>query len=125
MKNHKKFVKEIEKNGLRDTLVYFNRIGDKLFAANSIAIGGYFAFYALSEVSIFCLIIPIINLILLLFVELLMLKKSRFEANYRNEPMLDVEDRYRLYIKRANNSQYFTFFTSAAVYIILFIIIFA
>jgi hypothetical protein len=81
------FDKTAEK-GQENILRYFNRIHDKLFMFNNILIAGYFALSQFDiNVSIKTIIIPIINLVYLIFLEYKMMELSRSEANVKNIPI--------------------------------------
>ncbi|SJZ32047.1 hypothetical protein [Sediminibacterium ginsengisoli] len=80
-----------EEEGLKNTLKHFDRIHDKLFTFNNILIAGYFALSKLEkEISLSTILIPIANLMLLLFVEYRMMEKSRFESDIRKKPFADI-----------------------------------
>ena len=83
--------KEIEKtmasmekkayDGTRDILKYFDRIHDKLFTFNNIMIVGFFTLSKLkNNVPIELIFVPLINLVILIYIEYKMMQKSRFEA---------------------------------------------
>jgi len=83
--------KEIEKtmasmekkayDGTRDILKYFDRIHDKLFTFNNIMIVGFFTLSKLKDnVPIELIFVPLINLVILIYIEYKMMQKSRFEA---------------------------------------------
>jgi len=77
--------KKTEEEGLKNTLKHFDRIHDKLFNFNNILIAGYFALSKITkEISLTTILIPIVNLIVLLFIEYKMMEKSRFESNIIN-----------------------------------------
>lgn len=118
MQEHNKFVKNLEEKGLKDTQMYFNRINDKLFGINNMALAGYFALCAIYNLPKGFILIPVTNLIFLFLVEHRMLKKCRFEANYSKELITDI-DKYGRWIKNANQFSYITIFTTAVVLILL------
>ena len=72
--------KEQEKQGLRDILRYYDRIHDKLFSFNNMLIAGYFVIIALpnSPTSPWWILLPIFNMLNLVFVDYEMMEKSRF-----------------------------------------------
>lgn len=78
-KIYEKFEKA-EEEGIKNILLYFNRIHDKLFSLNNILIAGYFALYRFFDsFSVYGTIIPIVNLIILLGIEYRMMERSRFQ----------------------------------------------
>ena len=83
-----------EKQGQKNILHYFDRIHDKLFTFNNILIAGYFALSQFDiNVSIKTIIIPIINLVYLIYLEYRMMALSRTESNIKNIPLNDLEKR--------------------------------
>lgn len=78
-----KFEKKIEKikeDAGKNILSHFNRIHDRLFTSNNIFIAGYFTLSRIqSDISILVIIVPLLNLIFLIFIEYLMMEKSRKE----------------------------------------------
>lgn len=68
-------------DGTRDILKYFDRIHDKLFTFNNIMIVGFFTLSKLkNNVPIELIFVPLINLMILIYIEYKMMQKSRFEA---------------------------------------------
>lgn len=68
-------------DGTRDILKYFDRIHDKLFTFNNIMIVGFFTISKLkNSVPIELIFVPLINLVILIYIEYKMMEKSRFEA---------------------------------------------
>ena len=79
--------KKTEEEGLKNMLKHFDRIHDKLFNFNNILIAGYFALSKITkEISLATILIPIANLIVLLFIEYKMMEKSRFESEITSKP---------------------------------------
>ena len=69
-------------DGTRDTLKYFDRIHDKLFTFNNIMIAGFLAIAKLKEnVPMELILVPIANLIIIIYIEYKMMEKSRMESN--------------------------------------------
>ena len=84
-------LKRIEEEGLKNSLKHFDRIHDKLFTFNNILIAGYFALSKLeNKISISTILIPIANLIILLFIEYSMMGKSRFESEITKRPVTQI-----------------------------------
>ena len=73
-------LKEQEKQGSRDILRYYDRIHDKLFSFNNMLIAGYFVIIAMpnSQTSPWWILLPIFNMLNLVFVDYEMMQKSRF-----------------------------------------------
>ncbi|MCT4636843.1 MAG: hypothetical protein N4A72_03955 [Bacteroidales bacterium] len=105
-KTHDRFMM-YERDGIQNTLKYFDRIHDKLFAFNNILIAGYFALSQVFEsFSVYGIIIPLLNLALLIFIEYRMMKKSRFESEITKKIPSEIDkngfsisktNRYSLY----------------------------
>ena len=78
-----KFEKKVEKikeDAGKNILNHFNRIHDRLFTSNNIFIAGYFALSRVQpNINILVIIVPLFNLIFLIFIEYLMMEKSRKE----------------------------------------------
>ena len=84
--------KKTEDEGLKNLLKHFDRLHDKLFTFNNILIAGYFALSKIeNEISVATVLIPIGNLVILLFVECRMIQKSRFEAQITTRPMNEIQ----------------------------------
>lgn len=85
-------IKKTEEEGLKNALKHFDRIHDKLFSFNNIMIAGYFALAKIvNEISDFLVLIPIANLIVLLWIEYSMLQKSRFEASIASQTPIAIK----------------------------------
>lgn len=84
--------KEQEKQGQRDILRYYDRIHDKLFSFNNMLIAGYFVIIAMpnSTMSPWWMILPIINMLHLVFVDYEMMEKSRFDSNIMNKSEKEI-----------------------------------
>lgn len=68
-------------DGVRDIFKYFDRINDKLFTFNNILIAGFFAIGKLKDgIPMWLIIIPILNLGFFIFIEYMIMEKSRMEA---------------------------------------------
>lgn len=83
---------EQEKQGQRDVLRYYDRIHDKLFSFNNMLIAGYFVIIAMpnSTMSPWWMILPIINMLHLVFVDYEMMEKSRFDSNIMNKSEKEI-----------------------------------
>jgi len=87
-------------DGVRDIFKYFDRINDKLFNFNNILIAGFFAIAKLkNDVTMWLIIIPIVNLGFFIFIEYMIMEKSRMEAFILES--FD-ESKYRKNINRTN-----------------------
>lgn len=118
-------IRKTEEEGLKNILRYFDRIHDKLFAFNNILIAGYFALSKTdSTVPVISILVPIGNLIFLLFIEYRMMEKSRFEAQITKHPMSEIK-KYGKSIKVTNLYSLLTIGTTAIVTgVFLFYLIF-
>ena len=77
-----KKIEKIKEDAVKNILSHFNRINDKLFTFNNILIGGYFALSRIEDdINIKVILVPLLNLIFLIFLEYLMMEKSRKEAS--------------------------------------------
>lgn len=77
-------------DGTRDTLKYFDRILHKLFSFNNIMIAVFLAIAKLKEnVPMELILIPIANLIIIIYMEYKMMEKSRMESNILNYFRID------------------------------------
>lgn len=84
--------------GKKNILKYFDRIHDKLFTFNNIMIAGFFALSKIeTEISIKYILIPITNLIFLIYIEYRMMELSRIESNVKEIPFRDLQK--KLYSK--------------------------
>ena len=94
---------EIE--GGKNTLKYFDRIHDKLFAFNNILIAGFFTLSSIqNSISVKTILIPIINLCILVYIEYQMMEKSRFESSIKTQ----VFDKYDSHGKRINRTNLYS-----------------
>jgi hypothetical protein len=114
--------KEQEKQGQRDILRYYDRIHDKLFSFNNMLIAGYFVIIAMpnSTMSPWWMILPIINMLHLVFVDYEMMEKSRFDSNIMNKSEKEIYQ----YGKRISKTTLRSLFTiiSTLITTIIFLI---
>ncbi|MDK2773293.1 MAG: hypothetical protein KYX68_13895 [Flavobacterium sp.] len=90
-----KKIAKIKEEAGKNILSHFNRIHDKLFTSNNIFIAGYFALSRVQpNTSLLIVIVPLINLVFLIFIEYLMMEKSRKEYDVES---LDIDDFIRLF----------------------------
>lgn len=81
-----------EEEGIKNTLKHFDRIHDKLFSINTMFIAGFFALIKFSEnVSTMTILIPVLNMIYLIWIEYRMMEKSRFEADIKNKTADEIQ----------------------------------
>jgi hypothetical protein len=101
-------LKQYQFEGVKNILKHFDRIHDKLFNFNNILIVGYFTLSKIyNSISIFNILIPICNLLILIYVEYRMMEKSRFDATIFTIPMDNLKD----YRKRNNITNLFSLFS--------------
>lgn len=114
--------KEQEKQGQRDILRYYDRIHDKLFSFNNMLIAGYFVIIAMpnSTINPWWMILPVINMLLLVFVDYEMMEKSRFESDIMNKSNKEI-CQYGKKISKTTFRSLFTFFSTLAITIIFII----
>lgn len=91
--------------GSKNILKYFDRIHDKLFNFNNILIVGYFALSKVyDKMSLLSILIPLCNLMLLIYIEYRMMEKSRFESKIMDQSSSTIDK----YGKRINNTNLFS-----------------
>ena len=106
-------------DGVRDIFKYFDRINDKLFNYNNILIAGFFAVGKLkNDVPMWLIIIPIFNLAFFIYIEYMIMEKSRMES-YILENF--DEERYRKNIDKTNLYSLLMIFTTLIVTIFFLI----
>jgi len=94
-----------EEEGVKNVLKHFDRIHDKLFTANNILIAGYFVLAKFeSDVPLWTILIPFVNLAFLIILEIKMMGKSRFESEIRKKSKSEIE-------KWGNKITYITFYS--------------
>ena len=82
VENFLKKIDKIKEDAEKNVLNHFNRMHDKLFVFNNILIAGYFALSRIeTTINKTVIIIPLINLVFLIFIEYLMMEKSRKETS--------------------------------------------
>ncbi|MCT3817844.1 hypothetical protein HZQ56_18050 [Elizabethkingia anophelis] len=114
IENTKASLEKKSYDGTRDVLKYFDRIHDKLFTFNNIMIAGFFAIAKIKDnVPMALILVPIINLIVIIFIEYKMMEKSRMEANIL-EDNFNI-DKHGKAISNTNNYSLLTIFTTAIV----------
>ncbi len=87
-----KEMKDIEKEGIKNTLKYFDRIHDKLFTLNNMFIAAYFVIIIIpnSNISTWLFLVPIFNMLFLLYIDYRLLKRSRFQSVFKSKNSEDV-----------------------------------
>lgn len=117
-----KILSSLEKkayDGVRDIFKYFDRINDKLFNYNNILIAGFFTIGKLkNDVPMWLIIIPIFNLAFFIYIEYMIMEKSRMES-YILESF--DEEKYRKNINKTNLYSLLTIFTTLIVTIFFLI----
>ena len=107
-----------EEEGVKNTLKYFDRIHDKVFKFNNILIGGYFFLAGFdASSSYYMLLVPIVNLIIIVYIEYRMMEKSRFEASIKSMPSNAIT-KYGKTIDRTNQYSLVILSTTAIVTLI-------
>jgi hypothetical protein len=85
---HNKIVEEGQKNIIK----YFDRIHDKLFNFNNIIIAGFFALSKIENtVPLWTILVPIINLMFLVYIEYRMMETGRFAANSGDKTLDEIK----------------------------------
>ena len=108
-------IRKTEEEGLKNILKHFDRIHDKLFSFNNILIAGYFAVSKLeNKLAIEYILIPIANLVFLIYIEYRMLEKSRLESKITK---VEQSDRDRLG-DMISNTNLFSFLSILTTFIV-------
>jgi len=111
---------ETEEQGKKNILKYFDRIHDKLFTFNNIMIAGFFALSKLDNpINIKNILIPIGNLIIILYIEYRMMELSRTEASIKKIPVNELKQRLYSKYGKVTNLSLLSISTTAIVTIIL------
>lgn len=85
-------MKKTEEEGLKNVLKHFDRIHDKLFSINTMFIAGFFALIKISDnISTSTIMIPVINMIYLIWIEYRMMEKSRFESSIKSKTREEID----------------------------------
>jgi hypothetical protein len=111
-------MRKTEEEGVKSVLKYFDRIHDKLFSFNNIMIAGFFALSQFNySVPLYLILIPIINLVILIFIEYRMMKKSRLDASIMSKDINQISQ-IGLVIRNTNLYSLLTIITTTVVGII-------
>ncbi|MBU2973174.1 hypothetical protein [Zobellia sp. B3R18] len=109
--NNRKF----EEEGSKNILKYFDRIHDKLFSYNNILIAGFFGLSKLVDsIPVITILIPISNLIFLIYLEYRMMEKSRFESNITNKK----PDEIKMYGKSIKNTNFLSLLSMFTTFVV-------
>lgn len=113
--------KEQEKQGLRDILRYYDRIHDKLFSFNNMLIAGYFVIIAMpnSQTNPWWILLPIFNMLNLVFVDYEMMEKSRFESAIMSKSQKEIQN----HGKRTSKTTWRSLFTIISTLIVTFVFV--
>ena len=113
--------KEQEKQGLRDILRYYDRIHDKLFSFNNMLIAGYFVIIAMpnSQTNPWWILLPIFNMLNLVFVDYEMMEKSRFESAIMRKSQKEIQN----HGKRISKTTWRSLFTIISTLIVTFVFV--
>jgi len=115
LKQIDKNIKRTEEEGLKNILKYFDRIHDKLFMVNNILIAGFFALSKIeSSTSVKTILIPITNMMFLIYIEYRMMEKSRYESEITKQPIEGFEEHGKS-VTRTNLYSLLTIFTTLTV----------
>lgn len=113
--------KEQEKQGLHDILRYYDRIHDKLFSFNNMLIAGYFVIIAMpdSQTNPWWILLPIFNMLNLVFVDYEMMEKSRFESAIMSKSQKEIQN----HGKRISKTTWRSLFTIISTLIVTFVFV--
>lgn len=114
-------IKEQEKQGLCDILRYYDRIHDKLFSFNNMLIAGYFVIIAIpnSLTNPWWILLPIFNMLNLVFVDYEMMEESRFESTIMSNPEEEIQKSG----KRISKTIWRSLFTIISTLIVTFVFV--
>lgn len=114
---------EREAQGLSDIYKYFDRINDKLSSFNNMLVAGYFALATFSQdVSKWILIIPLLNMLILIYLDYRMMEQGRFLSQIKSQPMSEI-DKYGRRQNQVTLWSLFTIITTFIVTVILLVIV--
>ena len=74
--------KKFEEEGKQNTKKYFDRIHDKLFSLNTVLIAGFIAIIMLCNVPKWIMILPVFNMLYLIWIEHRLMESSRIQASF-------------------------------------------
>ncbi|CAA7387257.1 hypothetical protein [Chryseobacterium fistulae] len=106
-------------DGTRDILKYFDRIHDKLFTFNNIMIVGFFTISKIKEgVPIEFILVPILNLVLIVYIEYRMMEKSRFEANILDNDLHTIQEKIKKQGKAIDKSTFYSLLSIFTTFVV-------
>lgn len=114
---------EREAQGLSDIYKYFDRINDKLSSFNNMLVAGYFALATFSpNVSKWVLVIPLINMLILIYLDYRMMEQGRILSQIKSQPRSEI-DKYGRRQNQVTLWSLFTIVTTLIVTIVLLVIV--
>ncbi|TFD96402.1 hypothetical protein E2605_09530 [Dysgonomonas capnocytophagoides] len=121
LSNYKRESAEMEKEGIRDTTKYFDRIHDKLFTFNNMLIVSYFVLIALpnGKTSPWYILIPVLNMLYLTFIDYRMMIRARFQSVIRNKNAQEI-NKSTSYMDKTNSHSLRAIFITVLVSVIFF-----
>ncbi|WP_320973886.1 hypothetical protein [Dysgonomonas capnocytophagoides] len=121
LSNYEKESAEMEKEGIRDTARYFDRIHDKLFTFNNMLIVSYFVLIALpnGKTSPWYILIPVLNMLYLTFIDYRMMIRARFQSVIRNKNAQEI-NKSTSYMDKTNSHSLRAIFITVLVSVIFF-----
>jgi uncharacterized membrane protein len=110
---------DIEKEGIKNTLKYFDRIHDKLFTLNNMFIAAYFVIIVIpnSNTSTWLFLVPILNMLFLLYIDYRLLKRSRFQSAIKSKSSEDINKQTKE-MDKTNLYSFLTIWTTIIVTLI-------
>lgn len=120
MSNLEKEMDDIEKEGIKNTLKYFDRIHDKLYSLNNMLIVSYLVIIVIpnSNISPWLFSVPILNMLFLLYIDYRLLRRSRFQAIIKSKGISEIETQNR-YMDKTNLYSLLTIWTTVIVTLVL------
>ncbi|MFT5647280.1 MAG: hypothetical protein ACI976_001970 [Aureispira sp.] len=107
---------DIEKDGFKNIVKYFDRIHDKLFSFNNIMIGGYFFLASFEKsISFSSIIFPLINMLILIFIDYRMMERSRVESKIMSIPQKE----HKAHNKSIDKTNLYSLFTIISTLVVI------
>lgn len=79
-----------EEESVKQIWKHFDRINDKLFTFNNIMIAGFFALSKLQNSHVLSIIVPLLNMVFLLWIEYRMMEYHRFMSMFTKKPIKEI-----------------------------------
>ena len=116
-------IQKAEDEAVKNIAKHFDRINDKLFTFNNIMIAGFFALSKIENSHTLSIIVPILNMILLIYIEYRMMEANRFQADITRKSPASI-DKWRKNQNTTNGYAFVPILTtiSVAVYFMVLLV---